>query len=259
MDLSIIIISWNTKEFLKKCLDSIYKNQENLNLEIIVVDNNSKDETIEMIKQEFKDVKLISNNQNRGFSFANNQAIKIATGYYILLLNPDTEILNGSLTKSIEFFKNHDDCGAMGAKLLWPDKSIQPSVRHFPTFWPIFLMFIKAPKFFKKIKSIDNYLFVDFDYSKTQVVDQIMGAFMMIPKKVIDEIGLLDERFFIWFEEVDLCKRIKLSNRSVFYNPKVEVIHYGGKSFAQEKIVKKQFLFFKSAMSYFLKNGFFNK
>lgn len=257
MDLSIIIVSWNTQELLKKCLYSIYQNRDDLSLEVLVVDNNSTDKTVEMVKKEFPQVKLIINNKNLGFAYANNQAIKLAVGDYILLLNPDTEVLDNSLKQSFEFIKNNQDCGAMGAKLLNSDKSLQSSVRSFPTFWPIFLMLIKAPKILKKIKAIDNYLCVDFDYNKIQVVDQIMGAFMLIPKKVFDKIGLLDENFFIWFEEVDFCRRIKKSGLKVIYNPQVEIIHYGGQSFAQEKIIKKQLLFFKSALRYFLKHGFF--
>ena len=259
MDLSIIIVSWNTRELLKKCLNSIYQNGAGLSLEIYVIDNNSSDKTVEMIRTEFRDVELIANNKNQGFAYANNQALKLAIGKYILLLNPDTEILSNSLQKAVKFMSDNSNCGAMGAKLLNPDKSVQPSIRRFPTPWPIFLMLIKAPKLFKKIKSIERYLCFDFDYNKRQAVDQIMGAFMLIPKKVFDKVGLLDEVFFIWFEEVDLCRRIQNAGFKVLYNPEVEIIHYGGQSFAQEKIIKKQSLFFKSAMRYFLKNGFFNR
>lgn len=259
MNLSIIIVSWNTCELLKKCLNSIYQNEAGLILEVYVVDNNSSDKTVEMIRAEFKEVELIVNNKNQGFAYANNQALNLVRGEYILLLNPDTEILSNSLPRAVKFMSDNSNCGAMGAKLLWPDKSTQPSVRRFPTLWPIFLMFIKAPKLFKKIKSIERYLCLDFDYSKMQTVDQIMGAFMLIPKKVFDKVGLLDERFFVWFEEVDLCHRIQNVGFKILYNPEVEIIHYGGRSFAQEKIIKKQFLFFKSAMRYFLKNGFFNR
>ncbi|MDO8669580.1 MAG: glycosyltransferase family 2 protein [Candidatus Buchananbacteria bacterium] len=258
MDLSIIIVSWNTKDLLKKCLLSVYQNQGDLAVEIFVIDNNSNDKTVEMLRNEFKEVKLMANSKNIGFAKANNQALKLAQGEYILLLNPDTEILNGSLKKAVAFMKANAGCGALGAKLLWPDKSLQLSVRRFPTFLPIFLMFIKAPKLFKRIKSIERYLYADFDYTRLQEVDQIMGAFMMLPKKVVAKIGFLDERFFIWFEEVDLCQRIKKSGLQVIYNPDIEIIHYGGQSFAQEKIIKKQWLFFQSAIRYFLKNGFFN-
>lgn len=258
MDLSIIIVSWNTGDLLKKCLQSIYQNQAGLSIEIFVVDNNSSDETVAMIRKEFPLIKLIVNDKNLGFAQANNQALSLAHGKYVLLLNPDTEILNNSLEKAVDFMENHPEVGALGSKILFGDKSLQPSVRRFPTFLAIFLLLIKAPRFFKKIKSLDKYLCLDFDYSRLQAVDQIMGAFILIPKKVFDKIGFLDERFFLWFEEVDLCYRIKKTGQQIIYNPDIEIIHYGGQSFAQEKIIKKQFLFFKSAMRYFLKNGFFN-
>lgn len=258
MDLSIIIVSWNTQDLLKKCLDSIYRYQAGLSLEILVVDNNSIDGTVAMIKDEYLQVKLIANNKNLGFARANNQAIKLATGEYILLLNPDTEILPNSLETTVKFMADHPHCGALGARLLNHDQTLQPSVRNFPTFWPIFLMLIKAPKIFKHLKPIEHYLKTDFNYNKLQPVDQIMGAFMLIPKKVFSDIGLLDERFFIWFEEVDLCQRIKKSGQQVIYNPAVAVIHHGGSSFRQTAVVKKQWLFFISALKYFLKYGFFN-
>ena len=257
MDLSIIIVSWNTKELLKKCLDSIYNNQADLSLEIIVADNNSSDGTAKMVEAHFPKVKLMANDKNLGFAAANNQALIIAHGQYVLFLNPDTEIINDGLKKSVEFMKQNQDCGALGPRLLFADKSLQPSVRRWPTFWPIFLMLIKAPKIFKDLKAIDHYLARDFDYSKLQEVDQIMGAYLMVPRTIFSKVGFFDQRFFIWFEEVDFCLRIKRAGLKVIYNPQIEVIHHGGASFAQEALVKKQWQFFKSALRYFLKNGFF--
>jgi len=197
IDLSIIIVSWNTKDLLDKCLRSVYENNSQLNLEVFVVDNNSKDQTVDMVKSKYPLVKLISNNKNLGFAVANNQALKKAQGKYILLLNPDTEILEKALERAIEFMANHLDCGVMGAKLLNTDKTVQFSVRKLPTWWPIFLLLVKAPKFFKKLKALDDYLCLNFNYNKLQTVEQVMGAFMLMTKKLIDEIGLLDERFFI--------------------------------------------------------------
>lgn len=259
MDLSIVIVSWNTQDLLKKCLQSIYQNRVNIDLEVFVVDNNSSDDTVAMIKNNYPQVKLIINDKNRGFAAANNQALKLATGTHVLLLNPDTEILPHSLSQSLKFMKQNPNCGVMGAKLLNPDKTIQPSVRRLPRVWPIFLLLVKAPKLFKHLQAIDDYLWLDFDYHKEQIVEQVMGAFILMPKSLVDQIGLLDERFYIWFEEVDLCRRVIVAGKKVIYNPAVEIIHYGGQSFAQEKVIKKQFLFFKSALKYFLKHGFKNK
>lgn len=256
MKLSIIIVSWNVENLLRKCLKSIYNDPIGNLSEVFVIDNISKDKTVEMVKREFPQVKLIANQENLGFAKANNQGIKLATGEYILFLNPDTELFPNTISKSIEFMSSHPDCGIMGPQMLYSDRSPQPSVRRFPTIWPILLMLIKAPKLIKNIKSINRYLATDFDYFKTQEVDQVMGAYMMTRKELIDRIGIMDEKFFIWFEEVDFCLRARRAGYKIYYNPEVKIIHYGGKSFAQEKVITKQKIFFQSAFIYFRKNGF---
>jgi GT2 family glycosyltransferase len=256
VDLSIVIVSWNVESLLKKCLQSIYENQGDLSLEVFVVDNNSSDQTVAMIQSKFPEVKLIKNKKNEGFARANNQAIKQARGEYVLLLNPDTEIVDKALDKSLRFMKDSPRCGIMGPKMLFADKSVQPSVRNLPTVWPIFLMLLKVPKILPHLKSIDKYLSVGFDYSRLQEVKQVMGAYMFMSKQALDEVGLLDERFFIWFEEVDLCKRMLDNGKIIMYNPEVVIIHHGGESFSQQGVVKKQLAFFKSAYKYFIKHGF---
>lgn len=255
-NLSIIIVSWNVKDLLQKCLSSIEARQADLVLEIIVVDNASQDGTVAMVKDSFPQVRLIANNKNFGFAAANNQAIKQARGEFILLLNPDTEIIDESLSKALDYIKHNLACGICGVKLLNPDRSLQLSVRRFPSWWPIFLMLLKLPKIFKNLKAVNHYLATDFDYTKTQAVDQVMGAFMLIRGEVLDRIGLLDERFFIWFEEVDLCWRVKQAGYQVCYFSEAQIIHYGGQSFSRAAVVTKQKLFFTSAWRYFIKHGF---
>ncbi len=251
--LSIVIVSWNVQDLLNKCLKSIEQSRGDIDLEVFVVDNASQDNTVKMINNEFPWVKLIVNKKNLGFAKANNIAIKQASGQYILLLNPDTEIFPDTLEKSLLFMDHNPDCGAMGCKMIYPDGRHQASVRRFPTWWPIFLMLIKIPKIFPQLKSIKYYLAEDFDYNKQQTVDQIMGAFMLIPKIVFEQIGIFDERFFNWFEEVDLCRRIWQAGYKIYYFPEIKIIHHGGKSFAQEKLIKNQKIFFSSALKYFLK------
>ena len=182
-------------------------------------------------------------------------ALKQATREYVLLLNPDTELNAYTLIDSVKYMKSCTDCGVMGPKMLYPDGKLQPSVRRFPKAWPIFLMLFKLPKLFPHLKSIDRYLATDFDYSKEQEVDQVMGAFMLIPKIVVNKVGPLDERFFIWFEEVDYCRRVRKSGYQIYYHPEVMIIHHGGKSFSQAGLVKNQWHFFTSALLYFLKNN----
>lgn len=260
MDLSIIIVSWNVKEHLKKCLESIFKNQGNLNVEVIVIDNASSDGTSEMVKAVFPQVKLITNDKNLGFAAANNQGIRAAKGEYILFLNPDTEILPNSLQKSIEFFKKHTDVGAVGCQILNTDPStssgqaLQPSVRRFPTLWSQFLILYKLHHLLPNLKTFRNYLAKDFNYSVESVVDQIMGAFILTKKEIIEKIGDFDENFYLWFEEVDFCKRLKDAGYKVYYTPAAQIIHHGAQSFNQILTVKKQKIFNKSMRHYFKKH-----
>ncbi len=256
MDLSIIIVSWNVKELLKKCLASIYQSQGSFSFEVFVVDNASADGTAAMVSREFSMVKLIANQKNAGFSRANNQAIKEASGEYILLLNPDTEVFPDTLERSLAFMRSRERCGIMGCRILNPDNTLQPSVRRFPTFLPIFLMLLKLPKIFPRLKAINSYLARDFDYEQTKEVDQLEGAFMILRREVFNKIGLLDEKFFTWFEEVDLCRRAKNSGYGIYYFSEARIIHHGGQSFAQEGTLKKQIIFFTSAFRYLFKHGF---
>ncbi len=255
MDISIIIVSWKVKELLKKCLETVMAST-GADFEIIIVDNNSGDGTKEMLERDFSGrIKFIQSGANLGFAKANNLGLKRASGDYVLFLNPDTEIGPEVLAQALEFMKTHPDCGLLGPKMQFMDGSFQPSVRRFPTLMAIMLMLLKLPKLFPHLQSIERYLATDFDYRKLQTIDQIMGAFMLAPKSLIDQLGGFDERFFIWFEEVDLCLRVKRAGKQVSYNPAITIIHHGGKSFAQQKLMTNQWRFFQSAARYFLKNG----
>lgn len=256
INISIVIVSWRVKDLLKSCLSSIYANQDNFNLEVFVVDNASGDGTVEMLRHDYPQVKLIANSQNLGFARANNLAIIQATGEFILLLNPDTEINPGTLKGSVEFFRNHPKGGALGPQMLYPNGSTQPSVRRFPGIWPISLMLLKIPKILPQLKSLNDYLATDFDYHQSQTVEQIMGAYIFMPRSVLNQVGRLDERFFIWFEEVDLCRQLIKHGYEIWYEPTITIIHHGGKSFAQQAIITNQWVFFSSALKYFLKYGF---
>ena len=255
MDLSIIIVSWKVRDLLGKCLQSIYANRDNIDLEVFVVDNNSQDGTIEMVSRDFPQVTLIASNVNLGFAKANNLALEQARGRYLLLLNPDTEILPRTLKNSLSFMESHPDCGLMGPRLTFADGSPQPSVRRFPSPWPILLLLLKISKIFPHLKAIDRYLAKDFDYAKIQSAEQIMGAYMLIRRQALKKIGLLDERFFVWFEEVDFCRRAWQAGFKVYYNPAAAIIHHGGKSFSQQQLIANQWRFFTSAWKYFIKHG----
>lgn len=253
MDLSIIIVSWNVKDLLKKCLESIYRETKNIKYEVFVVDNASEDESVAMVQNEFPKVHLIANQENAGFAKANNQAIQQAKGDFILLLNPDTEILDNALEKMVSFMKNHPAAGVAGCQILNPDRTIQPSVRRFPTLAAMSLFVLKLHHIFPGAASLRKYLAQDFDYTKTQEVNQVMGAFLMTRRQVFDKVGLLDERFFIWFEEVDFCQRVKNKGWLVYYNPGAKIIHHFAQSFQQVAGLEKQQNFNKSILHYFKK------
>jgi hypothetical protein len=253
MQVSIIIVSWNVKDLLKKCLESILRYSQNIEYEIIVVDNASTDGTVEMVRQNFSQVQLIANQENLGFAKANNIGIRQSKGKYVLLLNPDTEFVENSLEKVIAKMESDQKIGVLGCRLLNPNKSLQQSVRRLPTILNQLVILFKLHKFFPSL--LHNYLAKDFDYSREQRVDQVMGAFFLVRRSVFREIGLLDEKYFIWFEEVDFCSRVVQADSDVVYWPCTSIIHHGGQSFAQQMTFRKQFWFFRSAMHYFLKKG----
>lgn len=255
MDLSIIIVNWKVKDLLEKCLESIFEQTKNISFEVFVVDNNSGDGSVEMAREKFPQIDLTASAENLGFAKGNNLAIKKARGRYVLLLNPDTEILDNTLEKMVKFMDTHPDCGIAGCKLLNPDLSLQPSVRAFPDLASQIFILLKIHHLLPHSKAMYKYLVQDFDYEKIQEVDQVMGAFMMIRREVIEKIGLLDENFWIWFEEVDFCKRIKNAGWKILYTPEASVIHHYGQSFKQVMGVKKQKDFNRSLSYYFKKHG----
>lgn len=257
MKLSIIIINWNVGELLKKCLESIFKYAKNIDCQLIIIDNNSRDGSQKLLS-ELKilndKVEIILNKKNLGFARAVNMGLRRAQGEYILLLNPDTQIKEGTLEKSLEFMDNYRQAGIMGGKIINPDGSLQPSVRKFPSFLSQVFILLKLHHFFKN-SFVQKYLAVSFDYQKTQEVDQVMGAFFLIRRQILEIIGYFDDHFFVWFEEVDFCRRAKNANWKVFYYPEAEIIHLGGASFSQKTSIRNQWQFNKSLLYYFKKHS----
>jgi GT2 family glycosyltransferase len=270
MDLSIIMVPWNVRDLVRENLKSIYntspsprsrfgeagqsspyKGEEIFEFEVFAVDNDSRDGTAEMIRNEFPRVKLIANNYNAGFARANNQAIKLAKGRYILLLNPDMRVLPGTLETMVKWMDEHLEAGVAGCHLVGQDGKSVPHVRRFPKLLDQLAIVLKLPHIFSSL--LDKYLMRDFNYSEESEVDSIRGSFFMIRKEVIDKIGALDERYFIWFEEVDYCRRVKGAGWKVMYTPATECVDYVGKSFAQVKRGVTQKYFRNSMLKYFKK------
>jgi len=201
LDLSIIIVNFNKSKLLKDCLDSIYKNSKSIKFEIFVVDNGSKDNSVSMIKENFPQIKLIENSSNLGFAKANNQAIKLSQGKYILLLNNDTKILNNALKQMVEFMTAHPNTGGLGPKLLNPDLTSQRE---------------------------GSLLSKRFWNSKTPIETNFLtGAALMIRRGVFEKVGLLDENFFFYNEDIDICRRIKKAGWKLYFLPSAQIIHIG--------------------------------
>lgn len=251
MDLSIIIVSWNVKNKLRENLKAIFQSEGDLSFEVFVVDNNSHDGPAEMIKNEFPSVKLIANKENLGFAKANNQGIKQARGDFILLLNPDMKVFSDTLVKMVEWMRDNKQAGVAGCHLVDESDNTVKHVRKFPRLSDQFAIALKLPHIFFKV--IDDYLRVDFDYSESKKVDSIRGGFFMIRKKMIEKIGMLDERYFLWFEEVDYCKRVKNSGGQVWYTSVAKCVDYAGQSFSQVKRPVTQKYFRDSMLKYFKK------
>jgi len=245
--LSIILVSYKTREVIEECLKSIYKNPPAFPFEVIIVDNASFDGTVELIKKDFPNVHLIENNTNRGFPAANNQGIEISRGNFILLLNSDVVVLPGSIDKMIKFMKEHSDVGAIGPKLLNSDGSFQISAWLFPNV--ITEVIRKIVNIFARNINFRN--FMERLYTREKKVDWVSGACLMIRREVVDKIGGLDENFFLYFEDVDWCYRICKAGWKIYYFPLAMMIHFLGKSMNQNKT--RSFLEYRRSQLYFYK------
>lgn len=249
--LSIIIVSWNVADYLDQCLASIYKYCY-FDFEVIVIDNNSADNSVELLQTKYPNVNLIRNEINQGFAKANNQGVDISTGDVLLFLNPDTELIDNSLEQSLDYLRNKIKTGLLGINVLNSDSTNQISVRKLPSLYSQVITLLKLNNIFPSLNK--KYLLPDFDYTKTQDVESIIGAFMLIRKDIYEKVGRLDEKYFIWFEEVDLCYRVLQQNLAITYFAKTKIIHHGKQSFKQILTMSRQALFNRSMLIFFKKN-----
>lgn len=246
MKLSIIIVNYNVQHFLEQCLHSVRKASKNVSAEIFVVDNNSVDGSVAMVKEKFPEVKLIENKKNTGFSFANNQAMRIAKGEYILLLNPDTVVEEDTFEKVIAFMDAHPDAGGLGVKMLDGKGNFLPeSKRGLPTPAVAFYKIFGLSRLFPRSRTFGKYHLGFLDKDKIHEVDILSGAFMLMRKSVLDKVGLLDETFFMYGEDIDLSYRIQLGGYKNYYFPETRIIHYKGES-TKKSSVNYVFVFYKA-------------
>lgn len=231
MDLSIIIVNYKAREFLTECLDSIYRSSSGLCQEIWLVDNSSKDSLALWLKENFPEVKLIENKWNLGFSKGANQGIRKSQGRYLLLLNPDTKVSEGKLVEMLEFMEKNPEAGLCGPKMVDQKGDLLYSCRSFPDYsTSIFSSQSLLNRIFPQNPLSKKYLLKDLDRTEVKVVDWLSGSCLFIRRRVLDEVGLLDENFFLFCEDVDLCLRAKKKGWKVFYFPFLTVIHHVGGS-----------------------------
>ena len=253
LDLSIIIVNYNVKHHLRECLQSIYRSTKRASFEITVVDNNSTDGSVDMLKSEFPEVKLIENCQNLGFSKATNQGLRENKERYILLLNPDTIVLPNALDRMIEFMEANSHAGALGCRLLYPDGRLQPSCRSFPTLITAFFENTGLEKLFLRNRIIGRHRIGHWDYNDIREVDQPMGSALMVRREAITQVGLMDEQFHMYYEDVDWCFRIKKRGWKIYFIPLAQIIHYGGQS-ARLNMAKMRIQRYKSRHKFFRKH-----
>lgn len=246
-EISIVILSFNTKDLLQDCIESLKKVKNEVQFEIIVSDNRSDDGSVEMIKKFYPDVVLIENEVNLGFAAGNNRAKNKVRGKYVLFLNSDTKIFPNVLKKSLTYIDSHEDIGALSCKLVLPSGNLDKDARRrFPTPWIAFKrLFLKMTR---------DYWYLDIDPEKTQSVDSIQGAFFLTNKEILDRVGWFDEDYFLDGEDIDLCWKIKELGYKIVYYPEVKILHIKKASKIKAKIksrssgVRAMELFYKKRL-----------
>jgi len=233
IDVSIIIVAWNVKNLLCNCLRSVYEETRGIDFEIIYIDNASTDGSVEMVTQKFPQVKIIRNNENRGFIIASNQGIERAKGRYVLLLNSDTIILDNAITKTVKFADKHPDSAVFGCKVLNPDRTLQRSCHMFHSVLNLFLSATYLYKIFPKSKFFGREEMTWWDYNDAREVEVIVGCYSLVRKKAIEQVGLMDDIYFFYGDDVDWCYRFKQSGWKVIFTPDPKIIHYGGQNTKQ--------------------------
>lgn len=235
MLISIVIVNWNTAELLRRCLQSIRQNAGAVNKEITVVDNASTDGSVDVVRSEFPDVRLIANPDNLGYAEGNNIGIECSSGDFVLLLNPDTEIQPGAIEALVDCLNRHPDASAVAPRLIYPDGRVQSSCRGFPEPSSLMFDYLHLAKLFPKSKRFGAYRMTWFDYDHEADVDQPMASCLMIRRTAIEDIGVFDTQFPIFFNDVDWCYRSKQNGWKIYFTPQAEVVHHVGGSTRQVK------------------------
>jgi len=231
MDLTTIIVNYNTANLLQKCIQSLCKAASEISMNVVIVDNASSDNSVSLLQRDFSDYKLIINDKNVGFGRANNQCIPFVKGRYVLLLNTDAFVSEETINKTIQYMDSNQRCGILGVKLLGRDGELQPSCRYFPTPFTIFLQRTGLKKFFKEIQLVDD---MAWGHDAARQCDWVPGCYYLIRREVVETIGLFDSRYFLYYEEVDHCFATKKAGWEVHFFSDTSVVHIGGESAKSE-------------------------
>jgi GT2 family glycosyltransferase len=252
MDLSIIVVNWNVKELLDACLQSLLKaghSTPRLAIEIIVVDSASSDGSSQMVHDRFPQVRLIASQENLGYAKGNNVGAEAAQGRYLFLLNPDTVVQPDALGRMVDYMDAHPEVGVLGPQLLWPDGSIQSSRRRFPTLGSLFWESTLLEQWFPENRYVRRYHLADQSVDQAQKVDWVVGAAILIRHEAWQQVGPIDQDFFMYFEETDWCQRSAEAGWETHYLPTAQVIHYEGKS-SEQVVAARTLRFQRSKLRY---------
>jgi hypothetical protein len=254
-DLSICIVTYKTRALLAECLTSIYQNTRQTQFEIIVVDNASRDGTLEMLRDEFPAARVIANDRNAGFAKPINQALRVSQGRYALLLNNDTLVLPDALDRLVAFADAHPEIGICGPKVLSRDGTLQKQCRRsYATPWDLFCYFTGLSALFPRSPLFARYLMTYRDENETHPADAVSGSCMLIRRAVIEQIGLLDERFFAYQEDADYCFRAQRAGWQIYYYPQAQIIHYAGQGGSRVNPYRSIWEWHRSYFLYYRKN-----
>jgi N-acetylglucosaminyl-diphospho-decaprenol L-rhamnosyltransferase len=230
-DVTVVVVNYNTAHLLERMFAALDAARGALSLQVIVVDNASRDSSLETLRSRYPSVELIANPTNVGFARANNQALPLVRGRYVLLLNTDAFVSADTLVKTVEFMDTHSRCGVLGVKLTGCDGTLQPSCRYFPTPWNVFLASTGLNQFFPATRLVDD---MSWDHATLRECDWVPGCYYLVRREVIERVGLFDPRYFLYYEEVDHCRAVRRAGWSVIFYPYTQVVHIGGESAASE-------------------------
>jgi N-acetylglucosaminyl-diphospho-decaprenol L-rhamnosyltransferase len=256
LDISVILVSYNTIEMTKTALHHLFSSLNDFEMEVIIIDNASKDHSAEILRHEYPQIRLIENKKNVGFGRANNQALPYIKGRYVLLLNTDAFVEPDTISKTVQYMEANPKCGILGVKLFGRDGVLQPSCRYFPTPWNIFLNRTGLKSIFKRTRLVDD---MSWDHATVRNCDWVPGCYYLVRKEVIDQVGLFDPRYFLYSEELDHCFAAKKAGWQVTYYPYTSVVHVGGESAKSDGEITSSgrqisSLQIESEMLYFRKN-----